>query len=320
MATIYVEIEEQVGVSEEIKSEFKSSFDENISCSDNCNLLFVQSLFESVGVEDKYFNLFLREDSEFWGVLEDFKERNKGEYKNWLISVPVNDNFALFRTVKFDISDDFEVYNGETEILNEDERDNILRCSLTDGYLKTTVSGQKAIKILMDYRHITGNISFDVLSNGIQKYHYCFSPTENDWRIIEINCVKDENEEVVLKFSGNGEFYLHCIAMLKERSNVLPNPTKFKFDYQEPVVEVNNNFKKEATYLIIDRRTYTKKSTAAWGYLTANQYNYLKKIFNLPIVIKRHDFYLQPALITSMDIDYDRLGRGVIAKLQMKLF
>jgi len=320
MATINVEIEEQWSVSDDVGSEFRTSLNEEVNYIDNLNLCFIQDLFEDVKLEDSYFNLFLREDHEFLKFLEDFKERNKGEYKNWLISVPINRNFALFRTVKFDISDDFEIVNGETEILNDEERDNILHCSLTDGYLKLNVNEGKSVKILMDYRHISGDIHFEVLNGTIQKYHYHFSPNETNWRIIEINYIKEEDEQITLKFSGIGEFCLHCLAVLKERSKVLPNPSVFKFDYQESIVEVNNNFKKESIYLVIDKRTYTKDSMASWTYLTANQYNYLKKIFNQPIIIRRHDFYLQPALITSMDIDYDRMGKGVIAKAQMKLF
>lgn len=320
MATINVEIEEQWGVSEGIKNEFRTSLNEEIGYIENLNLYFIQNLFENVSLKDDYFNLFLREEHEFLKFLEDFKERNKGKYKNWLISIPINHNFALFRTVKFDISDDFEIVDGNTEILNEEEKDNILHCSLTNGYLKLNVNEGKSVKILMDYKHITGNIHFEVLCEDKQKYHYCFSPNETNWRIIEVNYTKQESEEIVLKFSGTGEFCLHCLAVLKERSEILPNPSIFKFDYQDSIVEVNNNFKKESIYLVIDKRTYTKNSVISWSYLTANQYNYLKKIFNQPIIIRRHDFYLQPALITSMDIDYDEVGKGVIAKAQMKLF
>lgn len=321
MGIIYVEIEENWGISEDsrVTTVFDEFFEENLSVEDKFNLMCLLNLQENVKIKDDYFNLFLREDEEFIKFLDEINARNYTEYKKWLISIPLNSNFAMFRTKSFALPDNFEKENCETSVVNNDERDNILYCSLTDGYIKTIIAEGIGERILINYKHLEGNIEFEVLVNGNQDYHYKFSQNETNWRIIDIKYNKNLSQEIELKFSGNGKFYLHCLAVV-EQQDYFYNPSEFKFSYNNTAIEMENYAKNDNLIFVIDKRTYKKEAFASWSYLTARQYNYLKSVFNVPIIIKRHDYFLQPALITSMNVNYDRLGKGVIANIQLQLF
>ena len=302
--------EERVSVGENYYLEHKFNESENIIIDDSLYLQENLGYEEFVRLLERYFLIFRRKDFENFKIEDSILVRNKTEYKKWIISIPLNDNFNLVRTTSILSGKDWHIENGSSRYERDLDKHRIMTVELDDGtaYFNLEIPNE-ANYLLLDYKHNNGIIELEVEKDSRIFYHYKFAENETNWRILEIP-VQLESGQYRIKFYGSGSFSLHILALVNWKRELL-NPRTFVETHEKPIFESDNFFKMDKVYLVVEGGVTDKQANVFWSFLNRRMLKFLRKIFNKPIVILTHERRLYPAIINNLNIAYLETGTGV---------